>query len=58
MCLWIRVARDPRRTSLFLYIKPRSGGGRGGKARTGVGDGILIREKIPLLVTEAGWAQW
>lgn len=46
-----------RRTSLFLYIKARSGREGRGKARTAVGDGILIREKIPPLVTEAGWAQ-
>lgn len=56
------VACVARRTSLFLYIKPRSGReGKGGRRRESpdgdVGDGILIREKIPPLVTEAGWAQ-
>lgn len=42
----------------YFYTLKRDPDGRGGgKARTAVGDGILIREKIPPLVTEAGWAQ-
>lgn len=43
----------------YFYTLNRDPDAKGGarKARTAVGDGILIRQKIPSLVTEAGWAQ-